>query len=50
MLRKIVEEQGVAVIMVTHDERLLPYCDKILSIEDRKVVTKRQNAKKFAGQ
>jgi putative ABC transport system ATP-binding protein len=50
MLRKIVEEQGVAVIMVTHDERLLPYCDKILSIEDRKVVTRRQNAKKFAGQ
>ncbi|WP_456382386.1 ABC transporter ATP-binding protein [Hydrogenimonas sp.] len=47
MLRKIVEEQNVAIIMVTHDERLLPYCDKILSIENRKVVTKSQIAKGF---
>ncbi len=39
LLRKIVEEQNVAIIMVTHDERLLPYCDKILSIQNRKVVT-----------
>jgi len=44
LLRKIVEEQNVAVIMVTHDERLLPYCDKILSIENRKVVTTTQDA------
>ena len=44
MLRKIVEEQNVAIIMVTHDERLLPYCDKILSIENRKVITTSQNA------
>ncbi|WP_456485766.1 ABC transporter ATP-binding protein [Hydrogenimonas sp.] len=47
MLRKIVEEQNVAIIMVTHDERLLPYCDKILSIENRKVVTTTQDAKKI---
>ena len=39
LLRKIVEEQNVAIIMVTHDERLLPYCDKILSIQNRKVIT-----------
>jgi len=39
LLRKIVEEQNVAIIMVTHDERLLPYCDKILTIQNRKVVT-----------
>ena len=38
MLRKIAVEQHVAIIMVTHDERLLPYCDKVLSIKDRKVV------------
>ena len=44
LLRKIVEEQNVAVIMVTHDERLLPYCDKILSIQNRKVVTTTQDA------
>ncbi len=42
MLRKIVEEQNVAIIMVTHDDRLLKYCDKILAIENRKVVTKTQ--------
>ncbi len=47
MLRKIVEEQNVAVIMVTHDERLLPYCDKILSIEQRKIVTSRQIPKQL---
>ncbi len=47
MLRKIVEEQNVAIVMVTHDERLLPYCDKILAIEDHKVVTKKQIPKGF---
>jgi len=47
MLRKIVEEQNVAIIMVTHDERLLPYCDKILAIENRKVITKTQMPKGF---
>ena len=47
MLREIVEEQNVAIIMVTHDERLLPYCDKILAIENRKVVTRTQAAKGF---
>jgi len=44
MLRKIAQKQNVAIIMVTHDERLLPYCDKILSIENRKVVSKTQSS------
>ena len=47
MLRKIAKERNVAIIMVTHDARLLPYCDKILSIENRKVVTKTQVAQEF---
>jgi len=47
MLRKIAKEQRVAIIMVTHDERLLPYCDKILTIDKHKVVTKKQIAKEF---
>lgn len=38
MLKKIAMEQNVAVIMVTHDEQMLPYCDKVLKIEERKVV------------
>ncbi len=39
MLKKIAIEQNVAVIMVTHDEAMLPLCDRILKIEDKKVVS-----------
>lgn len=39
MLKKIALEQNVAVIMVTHDEAMLPLCDRILKIEDKKVVS-----------
>ena len=41
MLKKIATEQDVAVIMVTHDEAMLPLCDRILKIEDKKVVDER---------
>jgi len=39
MLKKIAIEQDVAVIMVTHDEAMLPLCDRILKIENRVVVS-----------
>ena len=39
MLKKIAMEQNVAVIMVTHDEAMLPLCDRILKIKDKKVVS-----------
>jgi putative ABC transport system ATP-binding protein len=39
MLKKIAVEQDVAVIMVTHDEAMLPLCDRILKIEDKKVIS-----------
>jgi len=39
MLKKIASEQEVAIIMVTHDERMLQYCDGILKIEDKRVIT-----------
>ena len=39
MLKQIALEQSVAVIMVTHDETVLPLCDRILKIEDKKVVS-----------
>ena len=42
MLRKIAKEQNVAIIMVTHDERMLPYCDKVMEIKDKKVIMKDQ--------
>ncbi|RLB82066.1 MAG: ABC transporter ATP-binding protein [Deltaproteobacteria bacterium] len=38
MLKKIVLEQKVAIIMVTHDDRMLPYCDKIMKIEDKRII------------
>ena len=40
MLKNIAVEQGVAVIMVTHDETVLPYCDRIMEIVDKSVVMK----------
>ncbi len=40
MLKKIAVEKDVAIIMVTHDEAMLPLCDRILMIEDKKVVQK----------
>jgi len=42
LLKQITREHNVSIIMVTHDESLLPYCDKILSIEDKKIVVKEQ--------
>lgn len=40
MLKKITRERGVTIIMVTHDDRLLPFCDKILTIKDKKIEIK----------
>jgi len=37
MLKNITREKNVTIIMVTHDDRLLPYCDKVLSIKDKKI-------------
>jgi len=37
MLEKITREQNVTIIMVTHDDRLLPFCDKVLTIKDKKI-------------
>jgi putative ABC transport system ATP-binding protein len=39
MLKKIALEQNTAVIMVTHDEAMLPFCDRILRIENKKVIS-----------
>ena len=39
MLKKIAVEQNVAVVMVTHDEAMLPLCDRIIKNENKKVVS-----------
>ena len=44
LLKKIAQEQNVAIIMVTHDGRLLPYCDRVLKIEKRKVVSQESSS------
>jgi putative ABC transport system ATP-binding protein len=38
MLKKIASEQDAAIVMVTHDERMLPHCDRIIKIENKTVV------------
>ena len=38
MLKKIALEQDVAIVMVTHDERMLPYCDRVMKIENKGVI------------
>ena len=38
ILKKIAIEQKVAIVMVTHDDRMLPYCDKIMKIENKAIV------------
>lgn len=45
MLKKIATEQNVAIITVTHDERILPYCDKIMKIHNRTIVFEDMNDK-----
>ncbi len=40
MLKKLTTDKNVAIVMVTHDESLLPFCDKVLSIENKKIVEK----------
>ncbi len=40
LLKQITRQRGVTIIMVTHDDRLLPYCDKVLTIEDKKISVK----------
>lgn len=37
LIAKVVKNRNKAAIMVTHDERMLPYCDKVYRIEDGKL-------------
>ncbi len=38
ILKQIALEQEVAIVMVTHDERMLPYCDRIMKIENKATI------------
>lgn len=37
LLKSITEEEDSSVVMVTHDERMLKYCDRVIRIVDGKV-------------
>lgn len=43
MLKKIAKEQDVAIIMVTHDDRMLQYCNRVMKIHEKKVVFENPN-------
>jgi len=45
ILKKIALEQNVAIVMVTHDERMLPYCDRIMKIENKRIVFENNDKK-----
>ena len=34
LLRKVADELGTSVVMVTHDERMLVYCNRVLTMSD----------------
>lgn len=38
LLRELAHEKGRAVVIVTHDSRALPYADRIVTIEDGRIV------------
>jgi len=46
MLKKIAIDQNVAVVMVTHDESMLPLCDRVLKIKNKKVISVDTSANK----
>ena len=47
MLKKIASEQDVAIIMVTHDERMLTYCDRVMKIENKGIVFEKEHTTKI---
>ncbi len=47
MLKQIALEQNVAIIAVTHDERILPYCDRIMKIENKAIVFEESNKERL---
>jgi putative ABC transport system ATP-binding protein len=37
LLRSISKERGVAILMTSHDQRLYPYADKVIRIDDGRI-------------
>jgi putative ABC transport system ATP-binding protein len=47
ILAEIAKEQGHAVLIVTHDPRLLPFADRVVHIEDGRIVREELGAAKL---
>ncbi len=50
LLQKLAKEHGCAILLVTHDNRILDIADRILSLEDGRIVSFTVNAMETAGQ
>jgi len=49
LLQRLAREDGRAVVMVTHDPRVLPYADRIIRMEDGRIVREDAAVKAAAG-
>ncbi len=47
ILAEIAKEQGHAVLIVTHDPRLLPFADRVVHIEDGRIVSEEHGGAKL---
>ena len=41
---KLAKERGTAILLVTHDPRILDFADRIVALEDGRIVPARQEA------
>ncbi|KRF30514.1 ABC transporter ATP-binding protein [Paenibacillus sp. Soil787] len=48
MIAKQVKDQRKSAVMVTHDERVLPLCDRVLFLENGKLIEKQKRSAKIA--
>lgn len=44
LLRRLADRRGVTVLIVTHDRRILPYADRIVRLEDGRLVSDERTA------
>ena len=43
LMQKLAREQGSTILLVTHDNRILDVADRLVHLEDGRLVTNKQN-------